>query len=195
MFELNGIPQEAIPVLIFLARVVDVTLGTIRIILVARGLRLAAAVLGFLEITIWLLAISQIMANLTSIENYLAYAAGFATGTFLGISIERKLAIGYVLVRIIVPREASDLVMYLIAQGHKVTYLDAQGTLGSKTVVFTIIPRSALNQVLRTVKEFNPNAFYTVEDVRSAKHDSPAGIRGPLARHLKGPFHWFRKGK
>ncbi len=185
----------SIPVLIFLARVCDVSLSTIRIILVGRGRRLPATILGFFEILIWLLAISQIMQNLTNIANYVAYAAGFAAGTFIGMTIERRLAIGSLVVRIVVPREAEDLVMYLIASGFEVTRLKAEGALRPVAVILTVVKSSALPRLLKIVKNFQPRAFYTVEDVRTAS-DPPHSIpKTSFRRRLLQPFYWYRKSK
>ena len=90
-----------IPVLICLARIVDVSIGTLRIIFVSKGMRGIAPILGFFEVIIWLVAIGQIFQNLSNWVNYIAYGAGFAMGNFVGIYIEGKISLGYTLVRII----------------------------------------------------------------------------------------------
>ena len=189
------LPFFIVPLLIFLARIIDVSLGTVRIILVSRGNRAIASVLGFFEVFIWLLAISQIVQNLTDIENYIAYAAGFAAGTYIGMTIERRLAIGKLLVRIIIPREHSDLIVYLIAQNYRITYVDAEGALGHRTIIFMIVKRSSLKKVIKIIKHYSPKAFYTVEDVRMVR-DPDIATTGPFSRYqFLHPFQWFRKGK
>ena len=193
--ELSFLPPIIIPFLIFFARIIDVSLGTLRIILVSRGNRTQATLLGFFEILIWLLAISQIMSNLTSWENYIAYAAGFATGTFVGMSIERRLAIGKLMVRIIIRRDAADLIVYLIAQNYRLTYVDAEGALGPKTVIFTIVKKNHLKDLLKKVREYSPEAFYTVEDVRIARDPDLERAHYFSRNHFLHPFQWFRKGK
>jgi len=193
--ELSFLPPIIIPFLIFFARIIDVSLGTLRIILVSRGNRTMATLLGFFEILIWLLAISQIMSNLTNWENYIAYAAGFATGTYVGMSIERRLAIGKLMVRIIIPRDAADLIVYLIAQNYRLTYVEAEGALGPKTVIFTIVKKNHLKDLLKKVKEYSPDAFYTVEDVRMARDPDLERAHYFSRHHLLHPFQWFRKGK
>lgn len=196
MFTIPELPWYIIPVLIFFARIIDVSIGTIRIILVARDMRAIASIMGFFEVLIWLLAISQIMQNLTSWENYIAYSAGFAMGTWVGMTIERKLAIGTQLVRVIVPKSADDLLERLILQGHQVTHIPAEGGFGPVTVIFLIVRRSQLSKVLDTIKKFDPNAFYTIEDVRTARHNkvTPGRQKGWRPR-IMGPFQWWRKGK
>jgi len=155
-----------IPLLICLARIIDVSLGTLRIILVSRGMKVIAPILGFFEILIWLLALGQIMQNLTNIANYFAYALGFAIGNYIGIVLEQKLAMGKVVVRVITRRNASELIAFLRNEDINVTVVDAEGSSGPVHLLFTVIRRSQLPFVTIHVKRFNPKAFYTVEDVR-----------------------------
>src|SRR4030043_2077641 len=119
-----------IPLLIFLARICDVTLDTARIIYVSRGMKFLAPVIGFFEVLIWLLSITQIMNNLTNVVYYIAYAGGFAMGNYIGIYIEERMAIGTVVIRIITQKEAADLVECLKSEGYGVTYIDAKGPMG-----------------------------------------------------------------
>lgn len=162
----TGFSWFVIPLLICLARIFDVSLGTLRIILVSRGMKAVAPILGFFEILIWLLAIGQVMQNLTNIVNYFAYALGFAIGNFIGIIIEEKLAIGKIVVQVVTRRDASELVAFLRNKGFSVTVVDAEGSSGLVHLLFTVISRSQLPFMALHIKHFNPNAFYTVEDVR-----------------------------
>jgi len=155
-----------IPLLICLARIFDVSLGTLRIILVSRGMKIVAPILGFFEILIWLLAMGQIMQNLTNIANYFAFALGFAIGNFIGIILEEKLAIGKIVVQVITRRDASELVDFLRNNDFSVTVVDAEGSTGLVHLLFTVIRRSQLPFMAVHIKRFNPKAFYTVEDIR-----------------------------
>jgi uncharacterized protein YebE (UPF0316 family) len=155
-----------IPLLIFLSRIVDVTFGTLRIIFVSRGMSYLAAGVGFFEVLIWILAIGQVMQNLTNWVTYVAYALGFSTGNFVGVSLEKRIAIGNLIIRIITRREADELVGFLRRAGYGVTSVDAQGETGPVKLIFTIVRRKRLPEVIGIIKRFNPNAFYTVEDVR-----------------------------
>ncbi|KPJ69366.1 MAG: hypothetical protein AMJ45_00425 [Syntrophobacter sp. DG_60] len=159
-----------LPLLIFLARICDVTIGTIRIIFVSRNKKFLAPLLGFFEILIWLLAIGQIMRNLTNVACYVAYAGGYATGTFVGIYVEEKLAMGILLIRIITKKDASELIKFLRSANYGVTSVDAQGATGQVNVIYTIVNRSDLEGVIETIKRFNPKAFYSVEEVRFVKN-------------------------
>ena len=105
-----------IPLFIFLARVTDVSMGTIRVIFISRGFKFLAPFLGFFEVLVWLLAIQQIMANLNNVLYYLAYAGGFAAGTFIGIVIEEKISIGKVTIRIITKKDSTKLLKALKEQ-------------------------------------------------------------------------------
>jgi len=157
-----------VPLLIFAARVVDVSLGTMRIIFLSRGQRLLAPVLGFFEVLIWLVAIQQVMQNLNNPISYIAYAAGFATGNLGGIYLENKLAIGKLMVRIVTVKDATQLLAHLHESGYGVTSLDAQGASGRAKLIFTVIKRKDLADVMSIINRFNPRAFVSVEEIRSA---------------------------
>ncbi|KQC03300.1 MAG: hypothetical protein APR53_01390 [Methanoculleus sp. SDB] len=183
----------AIPVLIFLARVADVTFGTMRIIFVSRGLKMVAPVLAFFEILIWLLAIGQVFSNLTNVANYLAYAGGFALGNFVGILVEEKVAMGLALVRIITQYDASELLGELKSGGFGMTVINAEGKHGQVKLIFAVVKRKEIPDVLNLVNTYNPNSFYTIEDVRSA---SGGVFSGTVKKHpRRGVFRFSRKGK
>jgi len=154
-----------IPFLIFIARIADVSIGTIRVIFVSRGFKYLAPVVGFFEIIIWLIAIGQIMKNLSNPMCYIAYAGGFATGNYVGICIADKLSLGMVLIRVVSRKDALPLVEQLKEENYGVTSVDGHGASGEVKVVFTIVPRREVKSVIEQVKKFNPNAFYTIEEV------------------------------
>jgi uncharacterized protein YebE (UPF0316 family) len=158
-----------VPVLIFLARICDVTLDTLRIIYVSRGMKRLAPLIGFFEVLIWLVAITQILNNLTNPIYYFAYAGGFAMGNFIGILIEEKMAIGTVVIRIITQKDAFALIEFLKCGGYGVTHVDAQGSLGPVKIIFTIVKRKDIDNVLEIIRQCNPLAFFTIEDVRSVR--------------------------
>jgi uncharacterized protein YebE (UPF0316 family) len=180
-----------IPILLFLARIVDVSLGTIRIIYISRGMKFLAPFFGFFEILIWLMAIGQIMQNLTNIVYYLAYAVGFASGNFVGIFIEERLAMGKVVLRIITQRDATQLIGELRAKGYGVTVADAWGSTGAVKLIFTIIGRKELGNATALIQHFNPRAFFSVEDIRLARE----GIFPPDRDSVLQRLRFIRKGK
>lgn len=155
-----------IPLLIFTARVLDVSLQTMRIIFISKGRKLLAPLLGFFEVMIWLLAIAQIMHNLTNPLYYFAYGLGFAMGTYVGLRIEERLAIGVVLLRVITQKDATELVGCLRGEEFGVTCIDAEGRSGKVKIIFIVVDRCDLARVIELVRRHNPNAFYSVEDVR-----------------------------
>ncbi len=157
-----------LPLLIFATRICDVSLDTLRIIYVSRGLKFLAASIGFVEVLIWLFAITVIFKNLTNPLYYIAYAGGFAMGNFIGILIEERMAIGTVVIRTITQKDASVLIKWLKTEGYGVTHIDAQGALGPVKVIFTIVKRKDIQHVLETIRTCNPLAFYTIEDIRSS---------------------------
>jgi len=180
-----------LPLLIFFARITDVTIGTMRIIFVSRGFRFIAACAGFFEILIWLFAIGQIMNNLDNWVNYVAYAGGFAVGTYIGITIERWVALGYLVVRIITQRDGIQLEEHLRDADFLVTSVDAEGGRGPVKILFTIVKRKMLPQVIELIQSTNPQAYYTIEDLRSVSSPGPLTFGGTRAFH----FPSIRKGK
>ncbi len=156
-----------LPLFIFAARVFDVSLQTLRVIFVSRDMKYAAPIVGFFEVLIWLLAMGQIMQNLDNLICYFAYAGGFAMGTLVGISIERRLSLGMLLVKVMTKRSADLLVNRLRAAHFGVTEVDGEGCTGKVNVLFMVIRRSDLPKVVGMIKEFNPKAFYSVSDLRT----------------------------
>jgi uncharacterized protein YebE (UPF0316 family) len=162
-----------LPLLIFVARVCDVSINTIRIIYVLGGRRLMATMLGFFESFIWLMAIRQIFEHLDNWICYVAYPAGFASGIFVGMIIEERIAYGKVIVRIITRKEVNVLIAYLNSQYFRYTHVDAQGPDGHENLVFTVLERDRLEDLLKKLKELLPTAFYTVEKVNRAAESRP----------------------
>lgn len=155
------------PLLIFVARLGDVSLATIRIILISRGFKHVAPFVGFFEVLIWLLALSQVVRHLDRPVNYVAYAGGFSCGTWLGMWLEGKIALGLVAVRIITPEDASDLIAELRDARFGVTSFAARGVAGRVRLLFTVVPRKLLGRVLDITRRLHPEAFVSTSDVRS----------------------------
>jgi uncharacterized protein YebE (UPF0316 family) len=170
---LNEITQYQIfgwvilPVLIFLARICDVSVGTLRIIYVSRGKKLLSPILGFIEVSIWLLAISQIMQNMNNIYCFLAYACGFAMGNFVGIQIEEKLAMGILVIRIFLTNAESEIKEKLNKAGFGVTSIDAHGMSGNVEIIFSVIKRKDLKAFVKIIESCQSGLFYSIEDAKS----------------------------
>ncbi|MBI1387712.1 MAG: DUF2179 domain-containing protein [bacterium] len=154
------------PFLIFLARIGDVSVGTMRIIVLSRGKGWMAPVLGFFEVTIWLLAVSQVINNLDNPVNVLAYAAGYACGNYVGLFIEDRMAMGSVLLRLVTRKDSTALIDYLNEKNIGFTYVDAHGKNGQVQIIYIVLKRKKLEEVIEIVNRYNPNAFFSVEDVR-----------------------------
>ncbi len=184
-----------LPALIFIARIIDVSMGTVRVIFVSRGLKYFAPVVGFFEILIWLLAIGQIMKNLSNPACYIAYAGGFAMGNFVGIWIAEKLSLGIVLIRVVTAKDALLLVEHLKAENYGVTSIDGHGASGQVKVIFTIVPRREVYSVVELIKTFNPQAFYSIEEVGFVEKGVFPLRKGWRYFSLLKRFRPFRKGK
>ncbi len=184
-----------LPVFIFLARVCDVSLGTIRVIFISKGFRNIAPFIGFFEVIIWLLAIGQVMSNITDVASYIAYGAGFATGTYVGMRIEERLSLGNVIVRVITNKQAKDLLEQLRAEGYGVTSMDAAGSTGPVTILFTVIRREDLGEVVGVIRRFQPEAFYSIEEVKTVTEGVFPEKRSKYFMSNRDMMKYFRKDK
>jgi uncharacterized protein YebE (UPF0316 family) len=160
-----------LPILIFLARIIDVSIATLRIIFVMSGKKFLAPILGFFESLIWLIAISQIFQNIDNFFSYFAFSGGFAAGTFVGMLIEEKLALGNVVVRIITRRDATALVDHFRERQFYYTNIPAEGREGKVNILFMVMKRNQLKGIIQIIKQYNPRAFYTVESVRKVRDE------------------------
>ena len=174
-----------LPLLIFVARISDVTIGTIRIVMVAKGQKVIAPILGFFEVLIWLIAISKIIQNLDNWICYVAYGAGFATGNYIGMIIEEKLAVGIVQLQIITRAGAHHLIEKLKSQGYGITHQEAHGATEEVSVIYSIIKRTDIPPVVEIIRTYNPNAFYSIADVKFVNKGLSAAIN-PMQRWRKG---------
>lgn len=158
-----------LPFIVFFARIADVTLGTLRIIFTSRGKRNIAPLLGFVEVFIWIVVVSQIVKNAHSLTAYIGYAAGFAAGTYIGMKIEEKLAIGTLVLRIILAQGGDNLAQHLRESGYGVTIVNGEGASGAVKLLYTVIKRKDLETVAEIIHVVNPKAFFSVEEVRMAE--------------------------
>ncbi len=154
-----------ISLLIFCARIIDVTIGTIRIIYISRGQKVIPAILGFFEAMLWLIVISQVIQNLTNISFYFAYAGGFATGNFMGILLVEKFSENILLIRIITANKAKELINALKSCQVGITEIKGQGIDQEVSILFTIINKACEKKVIKTIQDINPQAFYTIESI------------------------------
>lgn len=157
-----------LPLIIFCSRICDVSIGTIRHVFISKGFRKIVPLLGFIEVFIWIVVVAQVMKNLNNIACYLAWAGGFATGTYVGLRIEERLALGLQVIRIITNQNCDDLLTALKKDNHGITVVDAQGGVGPVKMIFTIIKRKNVQSVVALIRQNNPSAFYSIEDIRNA---------------------------
>jgi uncharacterized protein YebE (UPF0316 family) len=168
-----------LPLLIVAARIVDVSLQTLRIIFTSRDKIKIAPIVGFFEVFIWLLAIGQLFDNLTNILYYTAYASGFAIGNYVGIYIDRKLSIGLLNLQLIVIKQPNTLLKSLKDAGYGLTVLTAEGY--HNILIQLIIKRKNLKEVLKIIEENYEDAFITIQQVQSVK----GGVFPPPTRRYR----------
>ena len=156
---------------IFLLRLLDQTLGTLRILYVNKGKPLFGAILGFIESAIWIVAISQVIQDLNDPFLIFGYALGFAAGTIMGSYIENTIAIGDIVVRIFVPKDSDSekVAEELRTNGLGVTIINGEGMQGEVTIAWCVTPRKRLKEVMRIVSEITPDAYVTTEPTNPTK--------------------------
>ncbi len=162
-------------VLIFVLRAIDVGLATVRIVLLGRGKRGTASMLGFVESLIWVLAASRVLAALDDPWRMVAFAAGFATGTYVGSMVEQWLAIGQSLIRVVAPTSSDPVAPVLRANGFPATIFSGEGSEGDVRLTLAVVPRRQVPEVIDLVHTVNPVAFVTEDQTSSidlaARHD------------------------
>jgi uncharacterized protein YebE (UPF0316 family) len=176
LFQSLGISENLLnyvlmPLLIFVARIGDVSINTLRIMFMMNGKKNIVPILGFFEAMIWLLAIGQIFQNVNNPLSYIAYAGGFAAGTYVGMTLDEKLAIGRVLVRVITPRSLPDLLEFMKEKNFRFTNVGAEGRYGKVNLLFTVMKRDQLQEFISKVKEIDEKAFYTIESVKRVSEE------------------------
>jgi uncharacterized protein YebE (UPF0316 family) len=153
---------------IFFARLTDVSMGTVRQILIIRGRRGIASISAFFEIMIWIIAISRVITQLDKIYYMIAFGLGFAFGNYLGSYIEEKIALGYMFAYI-VPKRSGDLARKLREAGFGVTVIRGIGSKGTHPVYNILLRRKDGQRLLGIIKKYDEGAFYTLMDVRAER--------------------------
>ena len=151
-----------LPILIFFARICDVSLGTVRTILVIGGHPYISSILGFFEVTIWVLAVGGVLAYLSNPFALLGYAGGFATGVIVGMMLEERLALGYRAVRAISTDPDSDICGKLREHGYRVTRVDGKGRDGPVELAFTVVKRRDVSELREAILAIDPKAYISV---------------------------------
>ncbi|MFA7361781.1 MAG: DUF5698 domain-containing protein [Candidatus Kapaibacterium sp.] len=150
-------------VMIMCLRIIDVSLGTIRMIITVQGKKYVAGAIGFFEVTIWVVAISSVMSQLDNWINVAAYSSGFALGTIIGITLEQKLGSGFVWLNIISMNYADDITELLRRDKFGVTLIPGEGASGGVTVLLVLIPRKRQKEVMQLIINIDPKAFVTMQ--------------------------------
>ena len=177
-----------LPVAIMFLRIIDVSLGTVRLIMVFRGRRITAAVLGFFEVIIWLTAITAIISHITDWVNVIFYGLGFALGNVVGMMIENIMAVGQQVVRFISTEEGDKITRVLRAKGYGVTEVVASGREGPVGLGFLIAARKKIPSLIGLISGMDSKAVVTIEDVRYSnivEYVRPIGIGSRWLKFIK----------
>lgn len=178
-----------LPLLIFCCRVCDVSLGTMRGLFLSKGFRKVVPILGFFEVLIWIVVISQVMKNLNNWLCYVGWAGGYATGTMVGMYLESKLALGLRVIRIITHENSDSLIEHLKSMRRGVTIIDGQGAMGPIKMIFTVVKRKDVKDVEGIIGKYHPRAFYSVEDITNVRYGTFTPTSGSRYDFLKNLFN------
>ncbi|MBL7934491.1 MAG: DUF2179 domain-containing protein [Bacteroidia bacterium] len=159
-----------LPILIFISRLGDVTMATLRHIFISKGFKKIVPILGFFEVLIWLVAMRQVFSHLDNVACFIAWAAGFSAGTYLGMYIEERLAIGTQIIRIISNEDITPLTEALKSRNQGITIVDGHGAVGPVKLIFTIVKRTNKTEIIELIDKHTPQAFYSIEDVKGSEH-------------------------
>lgn len=154
---------------IYFAKVSDVTLTTIRMIMVVKGRRIQAAAIGFVEIIIYIMALGKVLEDLSNPINVLMYATGYATGNYLGIYVEEKMALGSIIAQVIAPGNSMKLAEKLREEGFGVTVAEAYGKDGMQHILNIAMQRKNLHKLYKVLDEYDTKTFVTITDARSTR--------------------------
>lgn len=170
MFDFLDVYPWLLPFIIFFGRICDVTLGTLRIIFVSKGEKYKAPLIGFFEVFIWIVVISQILSRANDLLSYVSYAGGYAAGNYVGILLESRIAYGIVLCRVYTQKNGLDLVLLLNQVNYGATLTHGTGSTNEVDIIETVVDRKEMKRLEQILTEFDPNIFYVVEDVRTKKN-------------------------
>ena len=160
---------------IVVARIADVSLGTMRTVAVVNGRRNLAWMLGFVEVLIWILVVSEVIKTVNQSPLYpIAYALGFAMGNFIGITIEGRIGFGDQVIRVF-SRKGTGMAATIRNEGHRVTEFEGKGRDGPVEMLFSETRRRGVPAMLRRVREIDAECYYIVDDIRAASASRHAG--------------------
>lgn len=160
-----------LPVVIFLARVLDVSIATVKLMFVVNDNRKLAFCLGFIEAFVMIIALGEIIQNADNIVSYVAYALGFATGTFTGMWMENKLAHGKLFIRLMTKAEDENFYNYLRENNFRFNHISAADNDGNTDIVFILCSRKREIEIRTLIDAYYPNALYTVESVKKVNKE------------------------
>ncbi len=155
---------------IFILRVLNMALDTVRMLTVMRGMRTATWILGVIQTALFVLVFGSVINDLDNLINIAAYSVGFATGNVIGMMIEKRLAFGYINITIISSLRGQELAEKLRERGHAVTEIPARGKDGTVEILECSVQRKLAKEVQETALEIDPKAFITSRDIQRVYH-------------------------
>lgn len=164
--------------ILFSLCLIQVSISTLRTIMIARGKQTWAALLGFIEVSLWIIGVSQVIGHLDSVWNVMGYSGGYVVGTMIGMWLENRLALGYVNVDIVSPAKGQEIAQKVRQAGFGATQLPAQGRSGPVQMVGVVVSRRQITPLLRLVNEIDGTSFVTVKETHQVIHGYQYNPRG-----------------
>lgn len=152
---------------IFFARIMDVSMSTIRTLMVVQGRKVQAAIIGFFEVIIYVVVLGKVVSELNNIGNILAYALGFACGNYVGITLEEKIALGNLSAQVITNCDKKEeLLTELRNKGFGVTVIQGLGKEGTRDILNITLNRRDLENLREILNSYDDDAFITVSSTK-----------------------------
>jgi uncharacterized protein YebE (UPF0316 family) len=160
------------PLVIFCMRVTDVTLDTLRVLLMVRNAKWQVPLIGFVQVTIWVIAVTAVVQNLHSPLHIIGYSGGFATGNYVGMLVEERLALGLATMNILTRNGGGQVAAALRERGFAVTEMDGRGKDGPVEILYSVISRRKVMPYIDVVERVAPDSFVVVEEPRTVRGGS-----------------------
>lgn len=183
------------PLAIIAARIMDVSLGTVRVIAINRGDKHLAPLIGFFEVLIWIIIINQLLSSFQHWSWYVAYALGFASGTYIGMYISEQFSIGKAVVRVMTETSGTELIKELEKSNYKMAVVKTTLNTHKGVMLFVTIDSDELDRLIALIHTTNPKAVFSVEDVRRVSNELVSSRRRPSRRLFHSFTHLSRQSK
>ncbi|MCR3906373.1 MAG: DUF5698 domain-containing protein [Tenericutes bacterium] len=163
---LTAVPLWELALILF-SKIIEVTISTMRIILISKGYRKPGTILSFFEIILWVFIASRVIMGIAEFPmKGIVYSIGFAVGVYIGSLLENRLAMGKILIHVISDNDAANMIMKVLRDsGHGVTSVDAHGKDSERTVLMVFANRKNKQCIIDLIEKTSDKAFIVANEV------------------------------